>query len=101
MNLPPITEAPSIRELIRQLASWRDVLNNLGAPLLSRGVVVTKTLVAGQNVLQHGLRTKPRGWVVLRAQGSSPGAFSEESSDETTLTLNSTAQVTVDVWVYS
>jgi len=93
-DLPPISEASSIKELIRQLSVWRDALTR------ASGATLVATVSPSGTTLDHGLRAKPRGWVVTRLQGTTPASLVEVSSDDKHLKLVSSATVTVTLWVY-
>lgn len=64
------------------------------------GVMIQGVFVAsGTNkTIQHKLGRQLSGWHALRPRGT--GQVSEVSSNDKTLTLTASADVTVDVWVY-
>jgi hypothetical protein len=76
-------------------------LQSMGLPKITKGVVLTQTGGLGNVTVNHGLRAKPRGWVVLRSIGPTGAAFSEVDSDENQLTLNLSTTVTFTIWVYA
>lgn len=100
LNLPQLEASKAIADLVRQLNGWRTALNALGFPALRRGVEIQQTITTSDTVVKHGLRGVPRGWVILRAEGSTPAAVCEVSSNENDLVLKASATTTLTLWVY-
>lgn len=84
--------------------SWMAQLNPvLSAPLVNGRIIASVALTTGSNTIDHGLGRAPLGWLVIRQRD----AYSEiyDTQDEnpipsSTLLLNSSADVTVDLFVF-
>lgn len=99
LTLPTLDGARSVADIVRLLGSWRTALQALTFPAL-QGQMVRTTLAAGTTVVNHGLRARPSGWLVLRSVGAAGAAIAETASDDKTITFTSTATVAVDLWVW-
>jgi hypothetical protein len=50
--------------------------------------------------VKHGLGKEPRGWIVIKQDASASVYQSTSSTPQATLDLNSSADVTVSLWVF-
>jgi hypothetical protein len=55
---------------------------------------------AGRVTVNHGLGRKPDGYNVSRAKGAADPSFREVRSDSRTIVFESSAECSVDLWVY-
>jgi hypothetical protein len=73
-------------------------------PLINGGLILQKqNLVSGNNTIAHGLGRTLQGWFVVRYRGGWADIFDNQDSNNnagSTLVLNSSADVTVDVYVF-
>lgn len=79
---------------------WAAELN----PLIKNpfnNVLILKNVVlaSGDNVINHSLGTTPQGWVITDIQGAAT-IYRNAPFNNTTLTLNSSAGVTVSIGVF-
>lgn len=101
LNLKNPDGSKDVDGLLRVLFSWRDVLNSILFPAITPGgKLVRASLAAGSTVVDHGLRSAPSGWLVVRSVGAAAAAISEVSSDKRSITFNATAAVQADIWVW-
>lgn len=99
----PLIEAAGWPTLLRQLGRWRDALAlALALPAVSARGVYLEAVEVGTSATQinHKLPSAPRGWLLLRVQGTAAASVVETASDARTLTLVASAAVTVDLWVW-
>jgi hypothetical protein len=79
---------------------WASELNPLlRAPLAQAVRLSGIVLVVGDNVINHRLPDKLRGWLITDITGAS-SIYRSASKNDKTLTLNSSAAVTVDILVF-
>lgn len=73
-------------------------------PLLNGGQIISKqNLVAGDNTLSHGLSRTLQGWFIVRYRGSWAQIYDNQAQNNnpgSTLILNSSGVVTVDVYIF-
>jgi hypothetical protein len=80
------------------LSEVRDFINR--HPFMVRdGVLYKGTLVAGDNIIPHGLGRTPRGWLVTRAKSAAP-VLLETARDDRNITLNSSGAPYVEIWFF-
>lgn len=76
----------------------------LKCPIISGVQILTnQSLIVGDNVLSHGLSRTLQGWLIVRYHGSWAQIFDNQDSNGTpgtTLILNASAPVKVDVYVF-
>jgi hypothetical protein len=93
----------SVRELSQMQTQWSKQINPaLASPIYQGQQLEGIALVSGANVVNHGLGRVLQGWWVVR-QRSSASIYDTQDSNQMpqlTLTLNSSAPVSVDLWVY-
>lgn len=82
---------------------WGSILGPvIRHPLLNGTTLQNVVLQAGDNVINHGLQRPLQGWFVVRQRGA--GTFYDlqdtNVSPELTLLLNSSANVSVNLYVY-
>lgn len=82
---------------------WASQLNPLVAsPIMSGHQLKNVSLAMGDNVVPHGLGKILTGWMIVR-QRATAALFDKQDSTQLTnlnLTLNASAPVVVDLWVY-
>ena len=66
-------------------------------PLLD-GILLQANLVSGNNAIEHKLNRKIRGYIIVKK--SANANIYDSSDDEQFLNLNSSAAVTVSLWVF-
>lgn len=83
--------------------SWATELNPLLANVLSNGSLLKRVvLTSGANVVNHKLGRKLQGWFITR-KNASADIYDTQDTNATpalTLTLNCSAAVTVDIYVF-
>lgn len=83
---------------------WSTQLNPVIMNPIVNGLQLTGiSLVVGSNVVNHKLGRKLQGWIVTRMADGFTQLYDTQNSNrnpELTLTLNSSAAITVDLWVY-
>lgn len=95
----PIQKDPNTNLMIMQ-NRWASQLNPLLAnPLNSVLVLKNIKLSSGNNVINHLLGRVQQGWVITDIQGVADIFRSADFNDKT-LTLNSSAVVTVNIGVF-
>lgn len=62
------------------------------------GVMITDVAINGVNAISHGLQRQPLGWIIT--DKTSNANIWRVSWSATTLTLQSSANTTVNIWVY-
>lgn len=70
---------------------------------INGGTILTSiALSAGDNTISHKLSQKLQGWFIVRLRGSATIYDKQDSnaSQDKTLVLNSSAAVTVDIFVF-
>lgn len=90
--------------LINQLQqNFAQALEPLLSNPITQGVLLTSVkLTSGANQVQHGLGRAPQGWIPVRVRGSAT-LYDEQDTNSTpslTLSLVTSADVTVDLYVF-
>ncbi len=85
----------------------QDNINTSLSAVLSKeivdGILLKEVdLVTGTNVISHKLNRKIEGWIIVRKRATADIWDSQDSSNtrDRTLTLESSADVTVDLWIF-
>jgi hypothetical protein len=81
------------------ISSLQSIVQN---QLVNGRVIKEKKLTVGSNTINHGLGQKLQGWFIVRKRSTSD-IYDEQDSNknpELTLILNSSAEVTVDIYVF-
>lgn len=101
MNLPGV-EDKTLPGLTRLLSTWRDrLLRWLSLPALQeRGRQIEVEASTTATAFEHGLGIAPAGWLVLRAEGTTAASVVETASDDKTITLLASADVSLTLWVW-
>ena len=76
----------------------REAIDNLRKVPILGGAPVTADLALGSNMVAHGLRKTPTGWIVI--DRDSAATVYRTAWDKTHLTLQVSAAVTVKMWVF-
>jgi predicted RNA binding protein YcfA (HicA-like mRNA interferase family) len=83
--------------------AWATILNPVIALPINKGLILKNiALVTGSNKVNHRLGRKLQGWFLVRKRGSAD-IYDEQDSNQMpslTLSLNSSADVTVDIFVF-
>lgn len=71
-------------------------------PINSGTLLSSVSLSSGDNTISHKLSQKLQGWFIVRLRGAATIYDKQDSnqSQDKTLVLNSSAAVTVDLWVF-
>lgn len=75
----------------------------LGLPLNNGTLLTSVSLKTGSNTINTGLNRTLVGWIVTRFRGAWAQVYDTQSTNSTpnsTLLLNASAPVTVDLWVF-
>jgi hypothetical protein len=95
----PIQKDPSTGLMLMQ-NKWSSIINPLlSNPLNSALILKNVVLKSGDNVINHLLSRKQQGWFLTDIQGAAT-IYRSASFNDTTLTLNSSAPVTVNIGVF-
>lgn len=97
-NLPIMQSADRTLQLLQN--RWASQLNPVLANRFVQGRQITGVrLISGDNVINHLLSAQQNGWVITD-QTAAASIYRSAPLNDTTLTLNSSAPVTVSLWVY-
>lgn len=89
-----------IQELSMLQTQWANQLDQvLDAPQNKAILLKDISLVVGDNVINHRLGRKPQGWIIADIDGVA-SIYRSEAFTPLTLTLNSSAAVTVTLEVF-
>ena len=83
--------------------NWATQINPvLALPINSGNLLQNISLTAGSNVVNHLLSRKLQGWFLVRKRGSSDIYDTQDTNSTQALTLNlqSSAAVSVDIYVF-
>lgn len=92
-----------IQELELLQTSWSTDLNPLIRNAALNGILLPKVaLVVGDNTINHKLGRKLQGWMIVRLRAASTIYDKQDVSSipNLTLTLNASAAVVVDLYVF-
>ena len=83
--------------------TWATILEPIVSnPIVNGLILKSVTLASGSNTINHRLGRKLQGWYIVR-QRSAASVYDTQDSNQTpelTLTLESSAAVTVDIGVF-
>ncbi len=98
MQLPLFPSKDQAMNLLQ--TKWRSILNPLIANLFTQGQALTSVVLTnGTNVVNHKLGRLQQGWVIAD-QNAVADIYRSQPFNDTTLTLHSSAVVTVNLWVF-
>lgn len=92
-----------LRELSQMQTKWAASLNPIVAnPMVLGQQLENVQLVTGPNVVNHGLGRNLQGWLIVRQRSAASVYDTQDNNQLSALTLNltSSADVSVDLWVY-
>lgn len=101
MALPKFVDDNQVMQLLQ--TSWASKLDPLLLNPLSGGSLLKSVnLAIGSNIINHKLGRKLQGWYIVRQRAASSIYDSQDSNQMSNLTLvlNSSAAVTVDIYVF-
>ena len=79
---------------------WASELNPIIAnPMTNMSILQNVVLASGTNIINHGLGRTQQGWVLTDIQGAAT-VYRNASFNNTTLSLSSSAAVTVSIGVF-
>lgn len=79
---------------------WKSIIDPvLSNPMTNMGILKNVSLVIGNNVINHLLGQIQQGWIITDIQGVSE-IYRSAPFNNLTLTLNSSAVVTVSIGVF-
>ena len=80
--------------------SWKAILDPvLANPVTNLHILKNVILTTGTNVINHGLQQNQQGWILTDIQGASV-IYRNAPFNKTTLSLSSSANVTVSIGVF-
>ena len=80
---------------------WKAQLDPILAnPMTNMVVLKNIDLIAGDNVINHTLGRIQQGWIITDQQKSGATIYRSAPFDSTTLTLTSSAEVTISLGVF-
>lgn len=93
------TQSYELNTVQENVASTLDAVSTL--PLVNGNLLENVSLAIGDNSVSHGL-DRLRGWIIVRRDGVSDIYDKQETNllKQRTLELNSSAAVTVSIWVF-
>lgn len=93
--------SPLSSKLSWELANslWARALNPIVANAILSGNPVTAVLINGTNTINHGLGRVTQGFFITDINGAAT-IYRSQPMNASTLTLTSSAAVTVDLWIY-
>jgi hypothetical protein len=83
--------------------TWASELNPIiNNPTIQTNLIKNISLTSGANIINHGLGRKLQGWYPVRVRSSATFYDTQDSNQtpQLTLTLNSSANVIVDLVVF-
>jgi uncharacterized protein (AIM24 family) len=84
----------------QMITRWASILNPLIAnPLNNASILLNVKLSVGVNVINHLLGEQQQGWFLVDKQGAGD-VYRTAPFNDKTLTLTSTAAITVDIGVF-
>lgn len=90
--------------LMRLQTEWVSQINPvIDSPIATPSLIQNVVLEVGDNTVTHGLGQTLQGWVITRMRGAFSQVFDKQDDNatpQTTLVLNSSVQVTVDIIVF-
>lgn len=102
MSLPIFTVED--KDLSMLQTRWATELNPLLLNPILQGTQLKRVLLStGANVINHKLGRKLQGWIITRWIGASAGVYDTQDTNsmpQLTLELNSSGNVSVDIYVY-
>ena len=102
MNLPnlPIFQQLTQNSFSLLQTSWKAALTPIIQNELNQGILLENiSLIIGDNQINHLLTRMQKGWIITDINGAAMIYRSQPLNDRT-LTLNSTAAVTISIWVF-
>lgn len=78
---------------------WKSILDPLLKNSIVNGNQVNGVSINGQKAIPHGLGRAPVGWFLTDINGAST-VYRSAAFDANNLTLTSSANVTISIWVY-
>jgi hypothetical protein len=94
--------APLSSNLAWPLANplWAAAINPVLANPINQGLLIQSiSLISGNTTIAHGLLRMQQGWIIVDQNGAAE-IYRSKSFNPLTLTLNSSAAVTVSLWVF-
>lgn len=89
-----------VKELSMMQTQWAQQLNQLLDDPMSKGLILLGvSLASGATTINHLLGRKLQGWQIVDINGAATVYRSQPKNDKT-LTLTSSAAVTVDLFVF-
>lgn len=85
-----------------QAASRTATQSSRSNPINGGTILVSIELSSGDNTISHKLSQKPQGWFIVRQRGAATIYDKQDDNQnaDKTLVLNSSADVTVDIFVF-
>lgn len=91
---------PDPTAIVAALRTWRERIEAiLALEMLDRPRIFQVELRSGDNLVEHKLGRRPRGWILISPRGSAFVAQIGEA-DEARLPLVSTANLVLTLWVW-
>lgn len=79
--------------------SWISRINPVLKNPISNGILIEQLLILGSNIVNHRLGRKPQGYIVVD-QDASATFFRSAPFNDLTLALDSSANVTVRLYIF-
>lgn len=102
MNLPnlPIFQQLTQNSFSLMQTAWKAALTPIIQNEINQGILLQDiTLQIGDNVINHLLTRAQKGWMITDINGVA-SIYRSQPLNDRTLTLNSSAVVTVSIWVF-
>lgn len=86
----------TLRRLVSQLATWAGQFTNM--PILQGRLIEDIAVTTATVTIDHKLGRTPRGWIICKKNADA--RVWETASTSRTITLDSSATVTVSIWIF-
>lgn len=98
MSLPLIRTGIQSLDLLQ--SKWKAELDPKLGNVLANGLLISNvSLSIGDNVINHKLGRVQQGWILVD-QNAGATIYRSAALNDSTLTLNSSAGVTISLWVF-
>lgn len=96
-NLPIFQTTDKNIQLLQ--SSWKAAIQPILNNDINQGILIEANLSIGDNTINHLLGRKPNGWFIADIDGAAD-IYRSAAMNNLTLTLNSSAIVTIKLWVF-
>jgi hypothetical protein len=87
---------PNVSKLVSNIREWSEQFQD--NPLLSGRLITDLEITTGSLKISHGLKRVPKGWIIV-SKDADANVWEIRKSDST-ITFDSSATVTVSIWIF-